>query len=131
MTQLLCLAELEALALRGLGRNRTSDPPLIRRTLSPLSYGPDTSVTPSADDRQRVRTLGLMPNPERGARRDRVLQWFYYLHVIPLVAIAFLLEFELFTKISLVYTTTVSAVTAGATYGARGKAQRAEAAANS
>ncbi len=61
-------------------------------------------------------------------RRDQLIKWFYYAHAAPLVAIAFVLNFELFTKISLVYTTTVSAITAGATYAARGKASAAEAA---
>lgn len=62
------------------------------------------------------------------AKKDRYMQWFYYSHVIPLVGLVFFVDFEMFTKISLMYTTTVSAITAGATYGARGKAESAEAA---
>lgn len=70
---------------------------------------------------------GEAEDARRAAGRDRRMQWFYYSHAVPLVAIAFLLDFEMFTKVSLLYTTTVSAITAGATYGAKGKAERAEA----
>lgn len=68
---------------------------------------------------------------QASARRDIWIERFYYLHVVPLVTIAFVLDFELFTKVSLVYTTVVSAVTAGATYGARARAKMAEDAAGS
>lgn len=67
--------------------------------------------------------------------RDNAVRWewmerFYYLHIVPLAASMFLLDFEAFTRLSLLYTTTVSAVTAGATYGAKAKAERAKHAAD-
>ena len=54
------------------------------------------------------------------------MELFYFSHVPVLVAMAFLLEFEMFVRVSGVYTTVVSAITAGATYGAKRKAEDAE-----
>lgn len=71
-----------------------------------------------------------MPDKKRLAARWGRMEWFYYLHVPALLVSAFLLEFEMFTRVSLLYTTTVSAITAGATYGAKAEAASAEVAAN-
>lgn len=61
------------------------------------------------------------------ARRARRLERFYFTHP-PLLIAALALGFEWFTRVSLLYTTIVSAVTAAATYGAKAKAADAEAA---
>ncbi len=65
---------------------------------------------------------------KKDSNRARIMEIFYFLHVPVLVASLFLLEYETFVKVSLLYTTTVSAITAAATYGAKGKASDAEAA---
>ena len=62
----------------------------------------------------------------RDARRARLWERFYFTHIPALLAAAFLLDFERFTIVSLLYTTTVSAITAAATYGAKAKAAEAE-----
>jgi hypothetical protein len=66
---------------------------------------------------------------EAAARRAHVMEFFYFAHVPGLVASVVFLDFETFTKVSLLYTTIVSAITAAATYGAKRKASQAESAA--
>lgn len=65
-------------------------------------------------------------NARREAARARWMARFYFAHVPVLAASVFLLDFETFTKMSLLYTTVVSAITAGATYGAKQKGADAE-----
>lgn len=82
------------------------------------------SVTSGADHHQMVDETA--DDARRSARRARRLAKFYYLHP-PFLIAALFLGYETFTKISLLYTTIVSALTAGATYAAKGKATEAEA----
>lgn len=67
----------------------------------------------------------IIHDARRAERRLLWLERFYYTHP-PLLLAALALGIEGFTIVSLLYTTIVTAITAGATYGAKRKAVLAQ-----